>query len=330
MSFLFLLVILSLAIIIPALFVWRANNRLNTQPSLPSNPPINQQKMVNIDNLPKLFQQILKDIEAQFAKIYQKNQQNAIHSESFLLAKRLFYTRLPDMVADYLQLDSHYAKHTLIDVEENLTSFDIMQQQLKSILNLFYQINQSSNDLFLQNILTNQRYLHTLNQQTGFDFQLNQPNAMPSLNPTIVNSDRQTGLQYIEQFLPNQTHHFSENFCQQLGELVYFASITQLAIDDEFRQIFAKNRIQADLQLENLAKLLHEQLPKALQSAIATNCVKNIEIQLLPLFKNLNDLLSQILATLDTGLATADKLALVQNLHDDFGTLTNQFFVGYS
>lgn len=330
MPFVFLLLILSLAIIIPTIFVVRAkrlSNSVTTTVTM-KQTTINQiqQKSVNIDNLPKLFQQILKDIEAQFAIIYHKHQQHGIHHDSFHTAQRLFYVRLPEMVDDYLQLDSHYAKHQLIDIDKNLTSFDIMQQQLKSILNLFYQINQSSNELYLQNVLTNQRYLQALQQQTGFHSQLIQPNAPPLTNSTIVNSDMLTGQRYIEQFLPNQSSVFSDNFCQQLGELVYFASITQLAIHDEFQHFFVKNRMKADLQLEALAKLLQEQLPKSLHSALLLNNLTEYERPMLPFLQRLIGLLSDMLAILDTSLAVADKLALVQNLHDDFGEITDTFF----
>ncbi|MFW2177174.1 MULTISPECIES: hypothetical protein [unclassified Moraxella] len=362
MPFSGLLIILSLVIVIPLWFIVRAKRQPTAQfqpnplnPNHLSQASTEQPPVIALGKLPNLFQQIITDIEAQFAEIVRKDQASLIDKDSFFTAKRLFYTRLPEMVNDYLKLDPHYATAEIIDKAQHLTSYDLVQKQLKAILNVFIQINQSSNQQQLQHILGNQRYLQAVYQQTGLvqnnellsvittntnspTVQLDSLNLSADLtknsttNTTnqLLDSDWQAGYQYLHQYLPQvhnpQSVKFSQSFVSLVGQLVYIASITQQATKQELGKGLNKLHIQADLQLEALANLLAYQLPQSLQQAHAlpSDTVINYENTTRLLIQQLLEILHNLLATLDKPLPIADKLALVQNLHDDLADLVEQ------
>lgn len=337
MSFNFLLVIISLVVIVPLVFILKAKKTkalptLHTRLANFSSIADSEQNIdIFLNQLPNLYQQIVLDIEAQFFEINQKYQHNTLDHDSFFTAKRLFYKRLPELITAYQKLEPNYAKTHIIDAQQGLTSFDIVHQQLKSILNLFHQINQSTNQLYLQNILTNERYLQSIQHAQGFatTTAVTQPLSDNLLHTSIdrifiVDSDYQAGQHYILSYLVSD-QGFSVHFVQKIGQLVYFASITQLAIESELGNALTKLHIQADLELEALVNLLHYQLPTMLQT-IQQADVTNVEQQLLPIIEQLLTLLNQMLAILDKPIAIADKLALVQNLHDDFGQFVECHF----
>lgn len=311
MSFFGLLAILSLMIIMPIIFTIRSK-KLNQNP--PQQPDI---QTINIQKLPNLFQQIICDIEAQFTQIVRKNQENLIISDSYIVAKQLFFVRLPQMLQDYLELEPNYAKNHVVDEKNGLTSYLILQQQLKAILNVFYQINQSTNHLHLQNILVNQRYLQSVVAQTGLpNTQLTEHiQSMQSIS--IHDSDYDTGLQYLLTYLPNSEQYFSRKLIQKIGEFFYFASITQIAVDEQLGKALAKMAVQSNLELENVSHFLNYQLPMILQNYIKTNS-QDFEQKILISLDKMLEIFTQILTTLDTTLNTVDKLALLQNYHDDF------------
>lgn len=330
MSFFGLLAILSLIIILPVVFILRARKQAKLEP-LPAT--VSPAKTLNIDKLPNLFQQIICDIEAQFFQIEQKKQQNLLLNDNYFVAKQLFFVRLPQMLEDYLKLEPNYAKNHIIDEKNVLTSYLILQQQLKTILNIFYQINQSSNQLYLQNILVNQRYLHSIAEQTGSQNIALTQHIQPStaVIETVYDSDYDTGLQYLLNYYQNSEQGFSKKLIKKLGELVYFASITQMAVDEALGKALGKMAIKTDLELESLSYFLAYQLPIILQYPPVLHAdLSHFEENLCGIFDKMLAIFSQILATLDTDLNTVDKLALVQNAHDDFAELIEQNFQIFS
>lgn len=335
MFFLILVVIISLAAFIPLFFSLKAkkNNALPSTNIATLSSPTNTQTppefTIELNALPSLFQQIILDIESQFFEITQKNAQNVITTESYLTAKRLFYTRLPELVNDYLKLEPNYAKNQVIDVSQGFTSFDVVQRQLKSMLNLFHQINQSSNEMYLQNILTNDRYLASIQQSQGLNNTTNSRSNMTANNFTspfdepqaYQDSDYQAGRDYLNHYVAAQ-QRFSDEVVRKIGQLVYFASITQLATDEALGTALAKLSISANLELEALSNFLAYQLPTALQHLSASNTAPTW----LPAIDKLLVILQQIIDTLDKNLPTADKLALIQNFHDDFEQTVKENF----
>lgn len=326
MPFPLIIAILSLILIIPAIFIYRAKktaptpplnftNQANTQATLPPPPSIDFQK------IPTLFQQIITDIEHLYQQIEQKYQQNSINLESWHTVHRLFFTRLPEIIGDYQRLEPHYATTHIIDTTHHLTSYELVHQQLKSILNFFHQINQSSNQQYLQNILTNQRYLQTV---------LADKNIANSTLPDLISQidsqtdskndvDYEIGLQYLATYL-NDPHRLPSDFIQTLGQFSYFASITQLAVQDHLGYALAKHNLSADLQLEAVQDIVQRQIPKIFSQYSLE------KINLTKLQANLNQLiglLKRMLLTLDKPLPLADKLAFLQNLHDDVETTFN-------
>ncbi|WP_019520394.1 hypothetical protein [Faucicola boevrei] len=331
MPFFWLLLILSLIIIMPMFFIIRAKKQSQNQPVIQQNMNTQLPTLtINLGKLPHLFQQIIMDIEAQFTQIQQKNQQNNIINENYFVAKQLFYQRLPEMVTDYLKLEPNYAKNHIIDTQKNLTSYAILQQQLKSILNIFYQMNQMNNQLYLQNILTNQRYLQSISEQTGIKNDALTQNIQQNfaLNHTEPSSDYYSGLQYLRPYVHDIHQKFSRKFVEKIGELFYFASITQLAVSENLGYDLKKIHIHTDLRLEALANLLNYQLPTLMQKNTLISEVErgNFEKMLMGEFDKMIDILEQMLAILDTGLPVADRLALIQNLHDDFTEMSEKIF----
>lgn len=317
MSFLGLLAILSLVVVIPVIFVWRAKRTTKNE------TPKAVETTIHLDKLPHLFQQIIYDIEAQFAQIEQKNQVNLLANENYFVAKQLFFVRLPQMLQDYLHLEPNYAKNHIVDKQNHLTSYAILQQQLKSILNIFYQINQSSNQKNLQNILVNQRYLQSVAEQTGSQNITLTQNIQQPISTSIYDSDYDTGREYLLKYIQNIEQIFSRKLVQKLGEMLYFASITQMAVREQFAQEFDKMAIQSNLELQNISHFLAYQLPMILQhqANLGANHYQDFNEKMLMVIDKILVIFSQILATLDTDFNMADKLALVQNYHDDFNQI---------
>lgn len=354
MYFLMLLAILSLIIIVPLFFIIKHKNQtknhaISATPSTDTSTPSVPETPIQIElkALPNLFQQMILDIEAQFLETTQKHRQGLLSEDSFFTAKRLFYTRLPEIARDYLNLEPNYAKTYVIDTKLGLTSHMMVQHQLKSILDFLYQLNQSSNQLYLQNILTNQRYLQSVYQHVGMTTHLSQPvshnaNSLvshivpPTLSNTIASaatfdnttldnhqdSDWQAGHAYLQRYSVKAAL-FSNEFVQKIGQLVYFSSITQLAIESELGSALAKLQLRTDLELESLSNLLNYQLPRTLQSISSENS-QSLESRFMPLIDKLLALLNAIIETLDNKLPLADKLAIIQNHHDDMTDLLEQ------
>lgn len=82
------------------------------------------------------------------------------------------------------------------------------------------------------------------------------------------------------------------------------------------------------MRLEALANLLNYQLPTLMQKNALISEVErgNFEKMLMGEFDKMIDILEQILAILDTDLPVADRLALIQNLHDDFTEMSEPIF----
>lgn len=331
MPFLLILAILSLLILIPISFILVAKKK-SAIPLAAISHPLTSAPPIPIDfqKLPSLFQQMITDIEHLYQQIEEKHQQNSIHLESWHTVHRLFFTRLPEIVSDYQSLEPHYATAHIMDITQNLTSYDLVHQQLKSILNFFHQINQSSNQQYLQNILTNQRYLKTVLDDTTIANPticdtlptFGMPN-FDTLNATKNDVDYEIGLQYLATYLTEPTR-LPTDFVQTIGQFSYFASITQLAVQDQLGHALAKLNLTADLQLEAVQDIVHIQIPQFFsQYTLEKIDLKKLKITL----ENLTHLLKQMLLTLDKPLPLADKLAFLQNLHDDvaMGFKVNDF-----
>lgn len=228
MPFLLVLALLSLIVVIPVSFNYFAKKKSSTPlPSPESLPNLSASSTQEIDlqTLPSLFQQIITDIEHLYQQISEKHLQNSINPESWHTVHRLFFTRLPEIIGDYQRLEPHYATSHIVDSEHNLTSYDLVQQQLKSVLNFFHQINQSSNQQHLQNILTNQRYLQTVLDDKAITNPTT-PTFLPNFDTQPSNDvDYEIGLQYLATYL-NEPARLPVDFVQSVGQFSYFASIT--------------------------------------------------------------------------------------------------------
>lgn len=194
----------------------------------------------------------------------------------------------------------------------------MVHQQIKSILNLFHQINQSSNQQYLQNILTNQRYLHTILNDKDIDEPIISPVTftIDGAENDKTDIDYEIGLQYLATYLA-QPKHLPHALIQDIGKFSYFASITQLAVQHQLGHALAKLNLSADLQLEAVQHILQQQIPQL----FTHHALTDIELEHLQTsLHQLLDLLKQMLLTLDKPLPLADKLAFLQNLHDDVAT----------
>lgn len=339
MSFFVLLLILSLLLVIPAFFIITAKRQAkNSQiagttssQAFISQPPPSPK--IEVTALPNLFQQMLRDIEAQYAELVQTSSSDNITNPALFTAKKLFYTRLPEILADYLALEPHYAKTHIVIVHNQMTSFDIVFEQLRSILNFMYQANHRGQTQIVQNLMTNQRYLQTVLSDTG----LSSPQAADTSDTALAMSyetlafdcDQAAGQQYLANYLPAKHQPFSDNLISRVGRLVYFISLTQSAIFESLGDALDKLHIRADLKMEALEKLAAYQLPIALQKLVNLPSEQLLahEEALASTLQSLTQLLEAMLDTLDKPLSVPDKLALLQNLHDDFGQLADRHFL---
>ncbi len=162
MPFTFLIVLI-IVIIAISVFIVKKTNKHNYQPITVKNTTPSTKKAkkeIELNQLPNAFQQIILDIETQFFQILSLNNADKIDRELWFNAKKLFYERLPEIVADYMALDDNFARNNIIDNKAQLTSYDIALNQLKSILGYFHQINSFNNKKHIQKILVNQGLLH--------------------------------------------------------------------------------------------------------------------------------------------------------------------------
>lgn len=112
----------------------------------------------NMSKMPADFRKLLDNIHNQYSHLATMSLAN---EQRFTLNK-LVGTRLPEILEDYLALDSDFAKNTIIDKSQNLTSHAVTCGQLYSMSNFMQRVAEDGQADVANNILANRNYLKTV------------------------------------------------------------------------------------------------------------------------------------------------------------------------
>lgn len=196
MSFFTLLILLSLIVIIPIFFVMKEKSRhqhsdstqrhqqylaaashsaLTAKEKISSNQTPNKLTVIGFvshhpfirllydEQVPQAFRASMDNIGQQ----YESTHHHQITESQLFTLNKLIETRIPELITDYLSLDSHYAKTVIIDTEKSATSYDMVLGQLHSILAFSQKLNAQSQSGVVDKLLASRRYLDEVYQDSG-------------------------------------------------------------------------------------------------------------------------------------------------------------------
>ncbi|WP_230655842.1 hypothetical protein [Psychrobacter sp. I-STPA10] len=120
-------------------------------------------KLLHNQRVPQAFRLIMDEIGEQYESTHHEQ---LTESQLFTLNK-LIDVRIPELINNYLQLDSNYANSIVINKKLNVTSYDIVMAQLQSILDFSKQLNMQSQSGVVDKLLASQIYLEQIYQDSG-------------------------------------------------------------------------------------------------------------------------------------------------------------------
>lgn len=297
MSYPLLLLIISLIVIVPTVFVvrGRSNQNLlaNKQPTQKylgnagsatqnhgSKASAEQLQIANAINqyrnhpaLPISFRQLLGKIHSQYLALTSVK----LDPEQRFTVDKLAGARLGEIIEDYLALDTDYAENTIIDSQNNLTSQDITYGQLTSMLEFMQRIQSDGQQQVATNILANRSYLQSVYGEFHPDAPTN--DSLQSLKaPDMDLSELQDvptsellierGHSYLkdcdimapsELSLANHAACFEQGILLQLGQLTFTAENTIA---------YSEALLGNSIDLSAFDKILSKALPQLLRSAL--------------------------------------------------------------
>lgn len=297
MSYPLLLLIISLIVIVPTVFVvrGRSNQNLlaNKQPTqkylgnagsatqnhgtkasaeqLQIANAINQYR--NHPSLPISFRQLLGKIHSQYLALTSVK----LDPEQRFTVDKLAGARLSEIIEDYLALDTDYAENNIIDSQNNLTSQDITYGQLTSMLEFMQRIQSDGQQQVATNILANRSYLQSVYGEFHPDAPTN--DSLQSLKaPDMDLSELQDvptselliekGHSYLkdcdimapsELSLANHAACFEQGILLQLGQLTFTTENTIA---------YSEALLGNSIDLSAFDKILTKALPQLLRSAL--------------------------------------------------------------
>ena len=297
MSYPLLLLIISLIVIVPTVFVvrGRSNQNLlaNKQPTQKylgnagsatqnhgTKASAEQLQIANAINqyrnhpaLPISFRQLLGKIHSQYLALASVK----LDPEQRFTVDKLAGARLSEIIEDYLALDTDYAENTIIDSQNNLTSQDITYGQLTSMLEFMQRIQSDGQQQVATNILANRSYLQSVYGEFHPDAPTN--DSLQSLKaPDMDLSELQgvptsellteRGHSYLkdcdiiapsELSLANHAAYFEQGILLQLGQLTFTAENTIA---------YSEALLGNSVDLSAFDKILTKALPQLLRSAL--------------------------------------------------------------
>ena len=297
MSYPLLLLIISLIVIVPTVFVvrGRSNQNLleNQQPTQKylgnagsatqnhgTKASAEQLQIANAINqyrnhpaLPISFRQLLGKIHSQYLALASVK----LDPEQRFTVDKLAGARLSEIIEDYLALDTDYAENTIIDSQNNLTSQDITYGQLTSMLEFMQRIQSDGQQQVATNILANRSYLQSVYGEFHPDAPTN--DSLQSLKaPDMDLSELQDvptsellierGQSYLkdcdimapsELSLANHAACFEQGILLQLGQLTFTAENTIA---------YSEALLGNSIDLSAFDKILTKALPQLLRSAL--------------------------------------------------------------
>ena len=297
MSYPLLLLIISLIVIVPTVFVvrGRSNQNLlaNKQPTQKylgnagsatqnhgTKASAEQLQIANAINqyrnhpaLPISFRQLLGKIHSQYLALASVK----LDPEQRFTVDKLAGARLSEIIEDYLALDTDYAENTIIDSQNNLTSQDITYGQLTSMLEFMQRIQSDGQQQVATNILANRSYLQSVYGEFHPDAPTN--DSLQSLKaPDMDLSELQDvptsellierGHSYLkdcdimapsELSLANHAACFEQGILLQLGQLTFTAENTIA---------YSEALLGNSIDLSAFDKILTKAVPQLLRSAL--------------------------------------------------------------
>ena len=297
MSYPLLLLIISLIVIVPTVFVvrGRSNQNLleNQQPTQKylgnagsatqnhgTKASAEQLQIANAINqyrnhpaLPISFRQLLGKIHSQYLALASVK----LDPEQRFTVDKLAGARLSEVIEDYLALDTDYAENNIIDSQNNLTSQDITYGQLTSMLEFMQRIQSDGQQQVATNILANRSYLQSVYGEFHPDAPTN--DSLQSLKaPDMDLSELQDvptsellierGHSYLkdcdimapsELSLANHAACFEQGILLQLGQLTFTAENTIA---------YSEALLGNSIDLSAFDKILTKALPQLLRSAL--------------------------------------------------------------
>ena len=300
MSYPLLLLILSLIVIVPTVFVisGRSKQKLlgNSQPSPKylgnSSTAANQQsakasaeqlqianaidKYRNHPALPISFRQLLGKIHSQYLALVSVK----LAPDQRFTVDKLAGSRLGEIIEDYLALDSDYAENTIIDRQNNLTSQDITYGQLTSMLEFMQRVQSDGQQQVASNILANRSYLQSvygefhpdaqsndsLHNLKAPDMELSELQQQPTSELLIERSHSYLAdcdlMSPSELSLADKAEYFGTEVLMQLGQLTFSAENTIA---------YSEALLGSDINLSAFDQILTKALPSLLRSTLNTN-----------------------------------------------------------
>lgn len=300
MSYPLLLLILSLIVIVPTVFVisGRSKQKLlgNSQPSPKylgnSSTAANQQtakasaeqlqianainKYRNHPALPISFRQLLGKIHSQYLALVSVK----LAPDQRFTVDKLAGSRLGEIIEDYLALDSDYAENTIIDRQNNLTSQDITYGQLTSMLEFMQRVQSDGQQQVASNILANRSYLQSvygefhpdaqsndsLHNLKAPDMELSELQQQPTSELLIERSHSYLAdcdlMSPSELSLADKAEYFGTEVLMQLGQLTFSAENTIA---------YSEALLGSEINLSVFDQILTKALPSLLRSTLSTN-----------------------------------------------------------
>lgn len=300
MSYPLLLLILSLIVIVPTVFVisGRSKQKLlgNSQPNPKylgnSSTAANQQtakasaeqlqianaidKYRNHPALPISFRQLLGKIHSQYLALVSVK----LAPDQRFTVDKLAGSRLGEIIEDYLALDSDYAENTIIDRQNNLTSQDITYGQLTSMLEFMQRVQSDGQQQVASNILANRSYLQSvygefhpeaqsndsLHNLKAPDMELSELQQQPTSELLIERSHSYLAdcdlMAPSELSLADKAEYFGTELLIQLGQLTFSAENTIA---------YSEALLGSEINLSAFDQILTKALPSLLRSTLNTN-----------------------------------------------------------
>lgn len=302
MSYTLLLLVLSLVVIVPTVFVVRGKSKQkllsnknqnqkflsNTSGKKTNDARVTAEQLQIADTikhyqnhpaLPISFRQLLGKIHSQYLTL---NSVKLSPDQRFTVDK-LAGTRLSETLEDYLALDKDYAENAVIDKAHSLTSQDVTYGQLVSMLDFMNRAQEDGQAQVASNILANRSYL----QSVYGEFHPTQPSEQT--NNEVVRAPEQEALQTQAQ--PNEqaliergisyladcdksassqislAEHadvLGDTLMTQLGELTYSAERTIT-----YSEALLGNELTGDISLQAFDHIIAQAIPNLLRSVLS-------------------------------------------------------------
>ena len=120
-------------------------------------------KLLYNEQVPKAFRTTMDDIGQQ----YESTHHDQITESQLFTLNKLIATRIPELITDYLSLDQNYARAVIIDNDKQNTSYDMVLGQLNLILDFSQKLNTQSQSGVVDKLLASRRYLDDVYKESG-------------------------------------------------------------------------------------------------------------------------------------------------------------------